>query len=167
MNATHPRLESDTALCAMTEDGAVVIAALADSIPPTVDVLPNGDPKLKWQAAVVSWPLARPSTGSHTAFIAVFPLPGRERANLRSVSILLPGRSLSLALRKPSGGLDSIFKTIADEAGSAFPSVVDGFVEALLGEGGGSGSGPRRRRHGPPYRPPDRIHRGVRRQSRG
>ena len=137
-SVVHPmRLEADTALCAMTEDGAVVIAALGDGVPPSVDALPNGDQKLRWQAAVVSWPLARPSTGTHTAFVAVFPLPARERDNLRSVSIALPDRTISLALHKPPGGLDAIFKAIADEAGSAFPLVVDGFVEALLGETAG------------------------------
>jgi hypothetical protein len=136
--AANPlRLEASAAIYAMTEDGAVVIAALGDGVPPTVDVLPNGDQKLKWQAAVVSWPLARPSTGAHTAFLAVFPLPARERDNLRSVSILLPGRAVSLPLRKPLGGLDTIFKTVAEESGPAFPIVVDGFVEALLGEGAG------------------------------
>ena len=136
--ASNPlRLEADTAIYAMTEDGAIVIAALGDGVPPTVDVLPNGDQKLKWQAAAVSWPLARPSTGVRTAFLAIFPLPARERNSLLSVSIVLPGRTLSLPLRKPLGGLDTIFKTVAEESGPVFPIVVDGFVEAILGDAAG------------------------------
>lgn len=136
-SSSPPRLEPGVAHFAATEDGAIVVVALGDRVPATVDVLPNADPKLRWQAAAVSWPLPRPSAGAPAAFAAVFPLPARERGTLRSVSLLLPGGTLRLALHKSTGGLDAIFRTVADESGSAFPIVADGLVEALLGETAG------------------------------
>ncbi|MEJ0011732.1 MAG: hypothetical protein WDM94_03710 [Bauldia sp.] len=128
-----PRLSPDTGLWAMTEDGAVIMAALGDGVPATVDVFPNDDARLKWQAAAVSWPLAQPSAGHPSAFAAVFPLPARERSALRSVSLVVRGRKIALALQRPAS-LDAIFRVIAAESGSAFGAVVDGLVEGLLGE---------------------------------
>jgi hypothetical protein len=58
-------------------------------------------------------------------------MPARARDQLKSVAI--PGVG-EFPLRKPPGGLDTIFRTIAEEAGPAFAVVADGLVEALLGE---------------------------------
>lgn len=131
--ADTPRLASDAALWAMTEDGAVIVVALGDGVPATVDVCPNDDARLKWQASAVSWPLAQPSVGHASAFAAVFPLPARERGTLRSVSIAAPGRKIALSLRRPAS-LDMLFRVIAAESGGAFGAVVDGLIEGLLGE---------------------------------
>jgi hypothetical protein len=131
--ADIPRLAADSAFWAMTEDGAVIVAALGDGVPAAVDVLPNDDPRLKWRAAAVSWASAQPSAGHHSGFAAVFPLPARERGNLRSVSLALPGRRIALTLPKPAS-LDAVFRIIAAESGSAFGAVVDGLVEGLLGD---------------------------------
>lgn len=132
------RLSREVGLLAMLEDGAFLVAALGDGIPDTVEVLPNRDPKLAWKAAAVSWPLARAADGVRSGFVAVFPLPARERANLRSLALRLPnGKAIDMPLRRHPGGLDAIFTIVADEAGSAFGRVVDGLVEALLSDGGG------------------------------
>ncbi|HVY19758.1 MAG TPA: hypothetical protein VHA70_06710 [Bauldia sp.] len=126
-------MSHDNALWAMTEDGAVIMAALGDGVPPTVDVFPNNDARLRWQAAAIGWPLAQPAAGHPSAFAVVFPLPARERSALRSVSLALPGRKIALALGKPAS-LDIVFRTIAAESGAGFAAVVDGLVEGLLGE---------------------------------
>ena len=132
-SADIPRLAAGSALWAMTEDGAVIIAALGDALPATVDVFPNDDVRLRWQAAAVAWPLAQPSAGQPSAFAAVFPLPARERGTLHSVSLVASGRKVTLALHRPAS-LDAVFRVIAAESGSAFGPVVDGLVEGLLGE---------------------------------
>ncbi len=121
----------------MLEDGAFVIAALADDVPDTIEVRPNGDAALAWSAPAVSWPLARPAEGARSGFVAVFPLPARVRSSLRSVTVRFAGRSLNLPLILPPGGANRLFQALADEAGGAFATVVDSLVEILVGEGTG------------------------------
>lgn len=129
---TDLRLAPGVGLAAMLEDGAFLIAAIGDGVPDTVEVRPNGDPALAWSAVSVSWPLIRSADGPRSGFVAIFPLPARERANLKTVTVGAAGRPIALALQRPLAGIDAVFAAIAAEAGPSYARVVDGLVEILL-----------------------------------
>jgi hypothetical protein len=126
------RLSADTGLLAMLEDGSFLLAALGDGVPETVEVRPNAEARLAWNAASVSWPLIGGTEAAGSGFIVLFPLPARERDALQSIVLRTPGTAITLDLPRAPVPLDALFAVVAAEAGPSYGKIVDGLVEILL-----------------------------------
>jgi hypothetical protein len=131
-SAPELRLSADVGLLAMLEDGSFLLAALGDGVPDTVEVRPNGDARLAWNAAAVSWPLIGATEYASSGFVVLFPLPARERAGLQSIMLRTPHAAIALDLPRAPCSLDTLFAVVAAEAGPSYGKVVDGLVEILL-----------------------------------
>ncbi|WP_341991616.1 hypothetical protein [Azorhizobium sp. AG788] len=124
-------LDGETALVAAVDEGLALIAGVGD-LPATVQALLNGDPSATAQAAAVCW--RRPDAPSEirSGFAALVPLAALGRGRLTSITFRRAGHPARYALARRPLTMEAVLQAVAEDAGPAAATVVDGIVEALL-----------------------------------
>lgn len=113
-------------------ENAILVRSHCDAIPAKVPVAVDGNPRNRAQTMVLSWrrPGAEPSAA--TGFLCLAPAPSVDDSGTGALLIGRPGRLLRLILAPKPQPLQAFLSELADDAGQAFPSVVDGLLEVLL-----------------------------------
>ncbi|MCU4178174.1 glycosyltransferase family 2 protein [Bosea sp. BH3] len=113
-------------------ENAILIMSACDAIPAKVPVAVDGNPRNRAQTMVLSWRRAGAEASVATGFLCLAPAPSADRAGSGALLIGRPGRPLRLILAPKPLPLQAFLSELAEEAGQAFPSVVDGLLEVLL-----------------------------------
>lgn len=113
-------------------ENAILIMSVCDAIPAKVPVAVDGNPRNRAQTMVLSWRRAGAEAPVATGFLCLAPAPSADRAGSGALLIGRPGRPLRLILAPKPLPLQAFLSELAEDAGQAFPSVVDGLLEVLL-----------------------------------
>ncbi|MBD3847250.1 hypothetical protein IED13_16185 [Bosea sp. SSUT16] len=113
-------------------ENAILVRSACDAIPAKVPVAVDGNPRNRAQTMVLSWrrPGAEPLAA--TGFLCLAPAPSVDNSGTGALLIGRPGRPLRLILAAKPQPLQTFLSELAEDAGQAFPSVVDGLLEVLL-----------------------------------
>jgi hypothetical protein len=113
-------------------ENAILVMSACDALPAKVPVAVDGSPRSKVETMALTWrrPQAEPAAG--VGFLCLAPAPPVERPGAGAILIGRPGRPLRLNLAPKPLPLQSFLSGLAEEAGQAFPTVVDGLLEVLL-----------------------------------
>jgi hypothetical protein len=111
-------------------ENAILIMSACDAIPGKVPVAVDGNPRNRAETMVLSWRRPQAEPGAAVGFLCLAPAP--DRAGSGALLLGRPGRPLRLILSPKPLPLQGFLAALADEAGPAFPTVVDGLLEVLL-----------------------------------
>lgn len=125
-------LDGKTVMAALVDEELALIAGVGGAMPATVDVYLNGSNAARVQASVVSWRRTDGTPETAYGFVALLPIKNVTTGRLKKVSIRRPGQAAEYGIESRAQGLDAIFQSVADQSGSAFATVIDGVIEALL-----------------------------------
>ncbi|MFJ5368817.1 glycosyltransferase family 2 protein [Bosea sp. CER48] len=113
-------------------ENAILVRSVCDAIPAKVPVAVDGNPRNRAQTMVLSWRRAAADPSAATGFLCLAPAPTVDASGTGALLIGRPGRPLRLLLAPKPQPLQAFLSELADDAGQAFPSVVDGLLEVLL-----------------------------------
>lgn len=113
-------------------ENAILIMSACDAIPGKVPVAVDGNPRNRADTMVLSWRRPQAEAAAAVGFLCLAPAPAPDRAGSGALLLGRPGRPLRLILSPKPLPLQGFLAALADEAGQAFPTVVDGLLEVLL-----------------------------------
>lgn len=113
-------------------ENAILVRSACDAIPAKVPVAVDGNPRNRAQTMVLSWRRPGAEASMATGFLCLAPAPAIDGSGSGALLIGRPGRPLRLLLAPKPQPLQAFLSELADDAGQAFPSVVDGLLEVLL-----------------------------------
>ncbi|MGO4403523.1 glycosyltransferase family 2 protein [Bosea sp. RAF48] len=113
-------------------ENAILVRSTCDAIPAKVPVAVDGNPRNRAQTMVLSWRRPGAEASAATGFLCLAPAPSVDSSGTGALLIGRPGRPLRLILAPKPQPLQVFLSELADDAGQAFPSVVDGLLEVLL-----------------------------------
>lgn len=113
-------------------ENAILVMSACDAMPAKVPVAVDGNPANRAHTMVLSWRRAQADAAAATGFLCLAPAPATDKAGSGALLIGRPGRPLRLILAAKPLPLQAFLSELADEAGQAFPSIVDGLLEVLL-----------------------------------
>jgi hypothetical protein len=113
-------------------ENAILIMSACDAIPGKVPVAVDGNPRNKAETMALTWRRPQADPAHAVGFLCLAPAPSPDRAGTGAILLGRPGRPLRLILAPKPMPLQAFLAALADEAGQAFPTVVDGLLEVLL-----------------------------------
>lgn len=113
-------------------ENAILIMSACDAIPGKVTIAVDGNPRNKAETMALTWRRPQAEASAAVGFLCLAPAPATDRAGPGALLIGRPGRPLRLMLSPKPLPLQVFLAGLADEAGQAFPTVVDGLLEILL-----------------------------------
>ncbi|MFH1804524.1 MAG: hypothetical protein ABID63_06515 [Pseudomonadota bacterium] len=125
-------LDGKKVMAALVDEEMALMAGVGNALPATIDVFLNGDTESRVQASVISWRRADGSADVAYGFVALLPMKELPGGRLKNIVFRRPGHPVEYGIESRSQGLESILSAVAEQSGSAFPTVIDGVIEALL-----------------------------------
>jgi hypothetical protein len=113
-------------------ENAILILGACDAIPGKVPVAVDGNPRNRVETMALTWRRAQADPSVAVGFICLAPAPVPDRPGAGAILLGRPGRPLRLILTPKPLALPAFLDMLAEEAGQAFPTVVDGLLELLL-----------------------------------
>ncbi|SFJ83520.1 hypothetical protein SAMN05216304_11625 [Bosea sp. OK403] len=113
-------------------ENAILIMSACDAIPGKVPVAVDGNPRNKVETMALTWRRPQAEPAMAVGFLCLAPAPSADRAEPGAILLGRPGRPLRLILSPKPLPLQAFLAALAEEAGQAFPTVVDGLLEILL-----------------------------------
>lgn len=113
-------------------ENAILIMSACDAIPGKVPVAVDGNPRNKVETMALTWRRPQAEPAMAVGFLCLAPAPSADRADSGAILLGRPGRPLRLILSPKPLPLQAFLAALAEEAGQAFPTVVDGLLEILL-----------------------------------
>lgn len=113
-------------------ENAILIMSACDAIPGKVPVAVDGNPRNKAETMALTWRRPHAEAAAAVGFLCLAPAPATDRSGSGALLIGRPGRPLRLVLSPKPLPLQNFLAGVADEAGQAFPTLVDGLLEILL-----------------------------------
>lgn len=113
-------------------ENAILIMSACDAIPGKVPVAVDGNPRNKAETMALTWRRPQAEAAAAVGFLCLAPAPATDRSGSGALLIGRPGRPLRVVLSPKPLPLQNFLAALADEAGQAFPTVVDGLLEILL-----------------------------------
>ncbi len=113
-------------------ENAILIMSVCDAIPGKVPVAVDGNPRNRAETMPLTWRRPQAEASAALGFICLAPAPAPDGAGSGAILLGRPGRPLRLILTPRPLPMQAFLAALADEAGQAFPSVVDGLLELLL-----------------------------------
>ncbi|RDJ22152.1 hypothetical protein DWF00_23705 [Bosea caraganae] len=113
-------------------ENAILIVSCCDAIPGKVAIAVDGNPRNKAETMALTWRRPQAEASAAIGFLCLAPAPATDRTGSGALLIGRPGRPLRLVLSPKPLPMQSFLAALADEAGQAFPTVVDGLLEILL-----------------------------------
>jgi hypothetical protein len=113
-------------------ENAILIVSACDGLPGTVPVMVDGNPRNKAETRALTW--RRPQAGPAEAvgFLCLAPAAPVGPADAGALLLGRPGRPLRLVLAPKPLPLQTFLAALAEDAGQAYPTVVDGLLEIVL-----------------------------------
>lgn len=125
-------VDGESALAAPIGADLVLIAGTCHGAPRSATLLLNGDPTLTMNAKVSSWLRTGAPPAAAFGFVAVVPVTVRGKLRLSSVVMRLDGQPARFALGRRALSPSGLMQIVANDAGTAFPEVADGVVQAIM-----------------------------------
>lgn len=113
-------------------ENAILVMSACDAIPGKVAIAVDGNPRNKAETMALTWRRPQAEASAAVGFLCLAPAPATDRVGSGALLIGRPGRPLRLVLSSKPLPLQAFLAGLADEAGQAFPTVVDGLLEILL-----------------------------------
>ena len=119
--------DGESAIHTVIDNGYALVAGCGEPFGGEVSVLLNGDPATLVRSVVLGW--SRPVGGA--AFVALIPLAKFRRGRLQSVLFRNASRPARYTLGGPPVEPARFLTVLSEDAGDAFPALVDGLIGAL------------------------------------
>lgn len=113
-------------------ENAILIMGFCDAMPGKVPIAADGNPRSKIETMPLTWRRAHAEEAAAVGFLCLAPAPPVDRTGSGAILLGRPGRPLRLILAPKPLPLQAFLANLAEEAGQAFPTVVDGLIEVLL-----------------------------------
>lgn len=113
-------------------ENAILIVSTCDGLPGKVPVMVDGNPRNKAETRVLSWRRPQAAAAEAAGFLCLAPAPAGGQSDAGALLLGRPGRPLRLALAPKPLPLQTFLAALAEDAGPAYPTVVDGLLEIVL-----------------------------------
>ena len=125
-------LDGRTVVAALVDDGLALMVGVGNALPATIDIYLNNQSDAKIQASVISWRRNETDQENAYGFVALLPMKDVSPRRLKTALFRGAGKPREYRIENRQQRIESILSSVADQAGPAFATVIDGVIEALL-----------------------------------
>lgn len=113
-------------------ENAILVVGACDGLPGKIPVVVDGNPRNKAETRALTWRRPGAPAGEAVGFLCLAPAAAGGSTDAGALLLGRPGRPLRLVLAPKPLPLQAFLAALAEDAGQAYPTVVDGLLEIIL-----------------------------------